>query len=170
MSVEAHKRHAGTGAHLRCAVLTVSDSRTLENDRSGQTICSLVRNAGFTVSTYQIIPDTPEVIHAQVKHAAENTDAVLLTGGTGISRRDNTADTVSEMLEKMLPGYGELFRMLSYEDIGPAAMLSRAVGGILNNAVVFAMPGATKAVELAMNQLILPELPHLIAQLRKHPA
>jgi molybdenum cofactor biosynthesis protein B len=150
-------------------VITVSDTRTLETDRGGQLIVELLAAAGNTVSERRIVPDDPREIEPLLQQLAapETVDAILITGGTGIAARDQTFETVSGLLTKIMPGYGELFRMLSYEDIGPAAMLSRAIGGVLNNVVVLTMPGSVAAVGLAMKKLIVPEIGHLVYEARK---
>lgn len=154
---------------VRCAVVTVSDTRTLETDTGGQTIVDLVTEAGHQVVDRHILPDEPGAMRELLASLAgrADVDAVLMTGGTGIGARDQTFETVAGMLDKTLPGYGELFRMLSYEEIGPAAMLSRAVGGLIGRTVLLTMPGSRAAVRLAMERLILPELGHLVREARK---
>jgi molybdenum cofactor biosynthesis protein B len=121
------------------------------------------------VASREIVPDDPAKIRPLLLRLADPAavDAILLTGGTGIAARDQTFETVSALLNKTMPGYGELFRMLSYEDIGPAAMLSRAVGGVVNNVILLTMPGSTAAVKLAMEKLIVPEVGHLVYEARK---
>lgn len=162
--VQEHK--ATSPRKLRCVVVTVSDTRTLETDTGGATIIELLEQAGHEVVARHILRDEP----APMRHLLEQTaragqaDAILLTGGTGISVRDQTYETVSELFTKTIPGYGELFRQLSYAEIGSAAMLSRATGGLLGRTVVLTMPGSPKAVRLAMEKLILPELGHLIRE------
>jgi len=154
---------------VRCAVVTVSDTRTLETDTGGQTIVDLVTGAGHQVVDRHILPDEPAPMRellASLEGRAD-VDAVLMTGGTGIGARDRTFETVTGMLDKTLPGYGELFRTLSYEEIGPAAMLSRAVGGLIGRTVLLTMPGSRAAVRLAMEKLILPELGHLVREARR---
>jgi molybdenum cofactor biosynthesis protein B len=154
---------------VRCAVVTVSDTRTLATDRGGELIATLLESAGHQSVRREIVPDEPLRIHTLIGEltAAADVDAVLVTGGTGIAARDQTFETIGQMLTKPLPGYGELFRMLSYGDIGPAAMLSRAIGGVIGRVVVLTMPGSPAAVRLAMEQLILPELGHLVYEARK---
>lgn len=168
MSVEEHKREAP--AFVRCMVITVSDTRTEETDKSGTLMKKLLLEQGHHVSDYRIVKDDFESIR-NLLYEAEKTDeiqAVLLSGGTGISRRDTTYEAVGSVLSKHLPGFGELFRYLSFtEDIGTAAMLSRAVAGTMRQTAVFSMPGSTGAVKLAMNRLILPELTHIIRELNK---
>jgi molybdenum cofactor biosynthesis protein B len=154
---------------VRCAVVTVSDTRTLETDRGGQLIVEMLTAGGHAVAGREIVPDDPRAIEPLVRKLADPsaTDAILITGGTGIAARDQTFETISALLDKTLPGYGELFRMLSYEDIGPAAMLSRAIGGVLKNVIVLTMPGSVAAVRLAMEKLIVPEVGHLVYEARK---
>jgi molybdenum cofactor biosynthesis protein B len=154
---------------VRCAGVTISDTRTLENDKGGALIVEMLTSGGHTVTDRRIVRDDPREIEPMVRKLADPnaTDAVLLTGGTGIAARDQTFETVSLLLDKAMPGYGELFRMLSYEDIGPAAVLSRAVGGVLNKVIVLTMPGSVAAVRLAMEKLIVPEIGHLVYEARK---
>lgn len=153
----------------RCAVITLSDTRTEETDKSGRRIRDLLEGAGHVVSRYQLIPDDLDALHALLTEmlAAQDLDVVLTNGGTGVSRRDTTVEVVETHLDQTLPGFGELFRMLSWQEIGSGAMLSRAIGGISRGKLLFAMPGSTGAVELAMTKLILPELKHLVHELRK---
>jgi molybdopterin adenylyltransferase len=148
---------------IRCGVITISDTRTPETDTSGAAIRALLEAAGHTVTRYRLIKDEPDQIAALVRELSGNGCQVILTnGGTGIARRDSTFEAIDALIEKRLPGFGELFRMLSYAEIGPAAMLSRATAGLIGGALVFCMPGSTGAVQLAMEQLIIPQLPHLI--------
>lgn len=165
-----HREHESTAPKsLRCAVITVSDTRTLENDTGGQTVLDLLTAAGHESVAREIIPDEPDQMRPLLESLSQrdDVDAILLTGGTGISRRDQTFETVSALITKPLPGYGELFRVLSYQDIGPAAMLSRAVGGLIDSKVVLTMPGSPAAVRLAMEKLIVPQLPHLVREARR---
>ncbi|HUY88038.1 MAG TPA: molybdenum cofactor biosynthesis protein B [Pirellulales bacterium] len=166
-SVQEHRSQAPQ--RLACAVVTVSDTRTLETDTGGQAAVDCLLAAGHAVLAREIIPDDPNRLRPLLAALAarDEIDAVLLTGGTGISSRDQTFETVSQMFGKPLPGYGELFRMLSYEEIGPAAMLSRAIGGVIGRTVVLTMPGSPAAVRLAMEKLILPELGHLVRETRR---
>ena len=156
---------------VNCAVITVSDTRSPETDRSGCLIKQLLLDAGHTVGAYTIVKDEPAQIQAQMqvlgKHS--NLNAVIFNGGTGIAPRDTTYDAIESLLEKTLPGFGELFRWLSYQEIGSRAIASRAIAGVYQSKLVFSLPGSTNAVELAMRQLILPELTHLVSQLRKAP-
>jgi molybdenum cofactor biosynthesis protein B len=166
-SVAAHRADAAGSLHL--AVVTISDTRTVETDTSGQLIVTLSEDAGHVIRERQIVPDEPQIIRSllQAYRDREDIHAALLTGGTGISPRDQTYETVSALLTKPLPGYGELFRMLSYEQIGPACILSRAIGGLSGTLVILTMPGSRAAVQLAMQKIILPELPHLVREARK---
>jgi len=154
---------------VRCAVVTVSDTRTRETDTGGQTVVDLLTQAGHEILGRHLIPDEPDEMRGLLTSLRDrdDVDAILMTGGTGLGRRDQTAETVAGLLDKPLPGYGELFRMLSYEEIGAAAMLSRAVGGLVGRTVLLAMPGSTAAVRLAMEKLILPELGHLVREARR---
>ena len=160
---KAHK--AAAPSNITCAVITVSDTRTIETDRGGQKLMDHLIGAGYEVTARHIIKDDPEPMR-QLLQQLSTVDAILMTGGTGVSQRDQTYETVSELLEKPLPGYGELFRMLSYQEIGAPAMLSRAVGGIRGKSVILTMPGSPAAVDLAMEKIVLAELPHLVQQAR----
>jgi molybdenum cofactor biosynthesis protein B len=166
----SHEEHrAAAPASVRCAVITVSDTRTLQTDTGGCLVVDLLSTAGHQVLERGIVPDEPMRIRSLLESLASHDDlqAILLTGGTGIAQRDQTFETVSSLLTKPLPGYGELFRMLSYQEIGPAAMLSRATGGLLGRKVVLTMPGSPAGVRLAMEKLILPELGHLVGEAGK---
>jgi molybdenum cofactor biosynthesis protein B len=169
MSQAVTQHRADAPSSLQLAVLTISDTRTPETDTSGALIVELATAAGHHVATREIVPDEPAQIRALLQDHGrrEELHAVLITGGTGISPRDQTFETVSALLSRPLPGYGELFRMLSYAEIGPACMLSRAVGGLMGRLAVLVMPGSRAAVELAMTRIILPELPHLVREARK---
>lgn len=154
---------------MRCAAITVSDTRTTETDTGGQILVERLTSAGHAVVQRSIIPDDPDLLRTSLQQLAQrdDMDAVLLTGGTGIAHRDQTYETVGSLLTRPLPGYGELFRMLSYQDIGAAAMLSRATGGLIGRIVVLTMPGSPAAVRLAMDKLILPELGHLVREAQR---
>jgi molybdenum cofactor biosynthesis protein B len=169
MSTSVAEHRAGAPRSLRLAVLTVSDTRTIETDASGALIVELATAAGHEIRDRAIVPDEPDRMRPLLEAwiGGDGLDAVLITGGTGVSPRDQTFETVSALLTRPLPGYGELFRMLSYQEIGPAAMLSRAVGGLAGTTAVLVMPGSRAAVRLAMERLILPELPHLVREARK---
>ena len=166
-SHQAHREHGK--ARIACGVITVSDTRTEETDKSGQLIKQLLQDAGHATHAYHIIKDEPSQIRPLLEGllAKAELDAVIINGGTGVARRDVTFDVVSAMLQKPLPGFGELFRTLSYEEIGSAAMLSRATAGAIGDKVVFSMPGSSAAVRLAMEKLVLPELGHIVYELRK---
>jgi molybdenum cofactor biosynthesis protein B len=162
-SPSADEHRQGALSSVACAVVTVSDSRTLADDRSGATIVALLEAAGHRAAARILVPDEPAVLEAAVRELVARIDVqvVLVTGGTGVAPRDQTPDTLARLFEKELPGFGELFRMLSYQQIGAAAMLSRACGGLMDRTAVLVMPGSTPAVRLAMEKLILPELGHL---------
>jgi len=168
-SSQQHRDAAQQLPPVRVAVLTVSDTRTPADDRSGKLLCDGLAAAGHQLTGYRIAPDEPTVIEPLLRAwvAAPDCDAVILNGGTGISRRDRTYDVVASMLDKTLPGFGEIFRILSWEEVGAAAMLSRAVAGICEGTVIFSLPGSTNAVRLGLEQLILPELAHLVWELNR---
>jgi molybdopterin adenylyltransferase len=171
-SVEKHRD--ASPEKVRIAVLTISDTRTAETDTGGNVIFDLMQEAGHEISRREIVRDDAARIEEVLQGllAAENVDAVVTTGGTGISARDTTYEVVSRVIDKKLDGFGELFRMLSYEEIGAAAMLSRAVAGSATTATgakfVACLPGSTNAVRLAMEKLLVPEMPHVVFELRKH--
>ncbi|MFB2919457.1 MogA/MoaB family molybdenum cofactor biosynthesis protein [Aerosakkonema funiforme] len=152
---------------VNCAVITVSDTRTSETDRSGNLIKELLLDAGHAVAAYAILKDEPTQIQEQMLSLGNRPDlqALIFNGGTGIAPRDTTYDAIERKLEKTLPGFGELFRWLSYQEIGSRAIASRAVAGVYKNKLVFSVPGSTNAVKLAVEKLILPELVHLVTQL-----
>jgi len=153
---------------VNLAIVTVSDTRSLETDSSGQLIKQLLTDAGHSVDAYTIVKDEPAQIQAQLEALQHlNLDAVIFNGGTGIAPRDTTYDAIESLLEKTLPGFGEVFRWLSYQEIGSRAIASRATAGVYRNLLVFSLPGSKNAVGLAMQKLILPELVHLVSQLHK---
>lgn len=160
------------GLRARCAIITLSDTRTPDTDTSGQTIRKLLEADGHEIAMYQLIKDEPAQLEPLLDDllSRSDIDVILTNGGTGISARDQTISSVEQILDRPLPGFGELFRMLSFQQIGSGAMLSRATGGIARDKVIFAMPGSAKAVELAMTRLIIPELKHLLRELKKHLA
>ena len=151
-----------------CFVITVSDTRDASTDRSGAAIKGMLEEDGHTVAGYEIVKDEPDEIRALLGRAlvADGVDVVLLNGGTGMAPRDGTYEVVSGVLDKRIDGFGELFRFLSYQDIGAAAMLSRAVAGAVGSRIVVSLPGSRGAVELAMKSLLLPQLGHMVAQAR----
>ena len=164
---QEHKAQAP--ASVGCFVLTISDSKTFETDTSGALIRELVSAAGHRVTGHAIVKDEPAQVAAVIRSgcAAPSVEAFILTGGTGITSRDSTYEAIEALLDKRLAGFGELFRMLSYQEIGAAAMLSRAQGGVVQGRVVFSLPGSPNACRLALEKLIIPELPHLIREVRR---
>jgi len=152
-----------------CAIITVSDTRTSQTDQSGRLIGDLLKQSGHTVVSAAIVRDEPDEIVQQIRDTNRilACQAVLVTGGTGIAPRDRTYEAVISILEKRLDGFGELFRMLSYQEIGPAAMMSRAIAGAFSGRIIFCMPGSPNAVQLAMTKLIIPQLGHLVYELNK---
>lgn len=167
-SVEEHRSQAP--ASVRCMVVTVSDTRTEETDKSGALTKELLQAAGYEIVDYRIVRDEYESIRELLHESARRPEieAVLLNGGTGISARDTTYEAVAGLLDKQLPGFGEIFRYLSFaEDIGTAAILSRAVAGTIGRTAVFSMPGSSGAVRLAVSRIIVPELRHMIRELHK---
>ncbi len=156
------------GNTVTCAVVTVSDTRDPETDKSGQIIQQLLIGANHVVEVYKIIKDEPAQIQEQIELLGKNTtlDVVIFNGGTGIAPRDTTYDAIEKLLEKTLPGFGELFRFLSYQEIGSRAIASRAVAGVYQNKLIFSLPGSSNAVRLGMEMLILPEMAHLVSQMQ----
>ncbi|MFS0780572.1 MogA/MoaB family molybdenum cofactor biosynthesis protein [Bacillus sp. 1P06AnD] len=168
MSVSEHKQEAKRS--LNIAIITVSDTRVESTDKSGQKMKQLAEEKGHKVYFYRIVKDDAGQIASAIEECcqADAVDVILLNGGTGISKRDVTVETVNGLLDKHLPGYGEIFRLLSYqEDIGSAAILSRATAGVAKGKAIFTTPGSTGAVTLAMNKLILPELAHAVREITK---
>ena len=167
MGHREHRRDAPLS--VPTAILTVSDTRTEATDTGGGLIRRLLREGGHPVADYRILPDEPRKIRSALREwgADPEVRAVILTGGTGVSPRDRTAEAVTALLDRELPGFGEIFRWLSYREVGPAAMLSRAVAGVFRDRAIFALPGSEAAVRLAMTELILPELGHLVGQIAK---
>lgn len=150
----------------KCAVITVSDTRTPETDKSGSIIQQLLKDAGHQISDYRIVRDEPTQIQALLNELERKKARVIIfSGGTGIAPRDTTYDVVESWLTKIIPGFGEIFRYLSYREIGSRAIASRAVAGVRNQKLLFSLPGSSNAVKLAVTQLILPELNHLLSQL-----
>ncbi|MDM5198499.1 molybdenum cofactor biosynthesis protein B [Fictibacillus enclensis] len=168
MSVEEHKKESPSS--VSCKVITVSDTRTEETDKSGILIKDQLVQNGHSVSQYAIVKDEVDEIRSAVLEGcqSEDVEVILINGGTGIAKRDVTIETLEPLFTKEIPGYGELFRMLSYtEDIGSAAIMSRAVAGVIDSTAVFAMPGSSGAVALAMTKLILPEIGHVRREINK---
>jgi len=164
----AEHRGAATQT-VRCAILTVSDTRTVATDKSGALIRELLRAANQPVVDYRIVPDEPVQIGPLLATWVANPEVqvIISNGGTGIAARDTTYDVVAGLIEKRLDGFGELFRMLSWDEVGAAAMLSRAVGGVIGETVIFALPGSSNAVRLALEKLILPEMAHVVYEITK---
>ncbi|MBI2897400.1 MAG: molybdenum cofactor biosynthesis protein MoaB [Deltaproteobacteria bacterium] len=164
-----HEHRAAAPRHVRCAVLTISDTRSIETDTGGALLSSELPGAGHEVVVRQILRDEPDDVRARVRELAEDPriDAILTTGGTGITSRDSTYEAIEGLLEKRLDGFGELFRFLSYAEVGPAAMLSRATAGALRGKILIALPGSPDAVRLALSKLVLPELGHMVEMARR---
>lgn len=167
MSLLEHKQNSIENINMM--VLTISDTRDEQMDKSGQLMMKLIKSHSFNVKEYKMVKDEREKILSEVMNGIKRTeiDVILTNGGTGLSNRDVTFDVIEQVIERPIPGFGELFRMLSYEEIGSAAILSRAMGGIAKGTVIFSTPGSTGAVKLAMEKLILPELSHIIKEIRK---
>ncbi len=166
-STEQHRKEAPRT--VKVGVLTISDTRTKDNDRSGELIRQNLLWRGHEVTAYEIVPDEPSRIRDVLQGWIDDSavEAIVTNGGTGIAGRDNTFDTISALLEKRLDGFGEIFRMLSFQEIGAAAMLSRAIAGIANDTAIFSTPGSSNAVKLAMERLIGPELGHVVHEITK---
>lgn len=152
---------------ITCAVLTVSSSRTKETDKSGETIIQMFTGAGFETRYYTIVPDRIGAIRNELVKALEVANCVVLNGGTGLTHDDCTIEAVQPLFDKKIEGFGELFRMISFGEIGSSAMLSRAIAGISEGKAIFCIPGSTGAVKLAINLLIIPELPHILSHANK---
>ncbi len=160
MAVKEHPRH-GAHAHLKLGVITASDTRDAASDESGRLIKELLEGAGHRVTHYEVLPDSPERITEAVRQHLRDLDGVIVNGGTGIAARDSTIEALRPLLDKELEGFGELFRALSYQEIGSAAFLSRAMAGIGGGKIIVALPGSPNACRLAMEKLLLPELGHM---------
>lgn len=155
---------------INCAVITISDTRTPATDTSGELTQQLLLSAGHKLGKYQIIPDEPTLIRAELDAALTvipPIQAMIFNGGTGISTRDTTYDAIAGVLTRTLPGFGEIFRLLSYQEIGSRAIASRAIAGTYHQLLIFSLPGSRGAVQLGMERLILPELVHLVTQIGK---
>ncbi len=175
MSVDSHQRLA-RDTPLSCAVVTVSDTRTEDSDHSGDLIKDRLREHGHPVEFYRIVPDDGEKIRAVLLHLVGQVEVVITAGGTGIARRDTTVEVAERLIQKTLPGFGEIFRMLSYQEIGAAAMLSRATAGLYGiedgpaETLLFCCPGSPNAAALALDKIILPDLQHLVWEVVRQPA
>jgi molybdenum cofactor biosynthesis protein B len=166
----AHHRSLAPGtAAIRIAIVTASDSRTPATNEGGRVLRQLLESAGFAIAADELVREEPERLRETVAALARGggADAVVVTGGTGLSPRDRTPEAVGPLFERRLPGFGELFRMLSYQEVGAAAMLSRADAGTIGSVLVFLLPGSPAAVDLAVRKLIAPELAHAVGQLRR---
>ena len=167
------QQHSHSHPHSRsivvdCAIVTISDTRNFENDHSGAVIKSKLTSANHNISSYTIIPDDPQKIEDTIETLANDNSiqAIITTGGTGLSPRDNTPDVLPRMLQKELTGFGEIFRFLSYQEIGSKAIASRAIAGVYERTIIFALPGSKNAVTLALDKLILPEISHLVTVMK----
>lgn len=168
MGVHDHKEAASAQVtHLRGAVITVSDTRTEATDESGKLLMQLIEAAGFQVGAYRILKDEVALIQEAVSSLADQVDFIIITGGTGMSPRDVTIEACRPLFTKELDGFGDIFRLLSFEEIGSAAIMSRATAGSVGRAMLFCLPGSRAACRLAAERIILPEVKHLITQIRK---
>jgi molybdenum cofactor biosynthesis protein B len=160
--------HAGDARAVACAIVTISDTRTPDTDTSGARARALLEAAGHSVIAYSIVPDDIGLVRARLEEllALPGVEMVLTNGGTGLARRDTTFEAIAALLDKRLDGFGELFRMLSYEQVGAAAMLSRATAGVARGKILVSLPGSTAAVELALEKLVLPVLGHMVHLVR----
>ena len=163
------KHRAAAPATINCFILTVSDTRTSETDTSGRTMRDVLIKNGHSVVGYKLVPDDPVQIEDVMREQITNSEVqvILTTGGTGITSRDSTFEIVDKFLTKKLDGFGELFRALSFQEIGAAAMLSRATAGTANHTAIFVLPGSEPAVQLALTKLIVPELGHVVQQMNR---
>jgi molybdenum cofactor biosynthesis protein B len=170
LSESVHKHREAAPEKIRVAILTISDTRTRDTDTGGDIAEELLRDAGQEIVARQIVRDEVTAIRNNLIDllAKSDVDAVITTGGTGISARDTTYEVVERMIEKQLDGFGEIFRMLSYEEIGAAAIMSRALAGSLGTKFIASLPGSRNAVRLAVEKLLVPELAHVVFELRKH--
>ena len=165
MSTELHRKTAPES--VRCFVLTISDTRTAETDTSGDAIAALLDGSKHELAGRALVKDDPAAVQAAIRRHAADADVMITTGGTGITSRDSTYEAISELLDKRLDGFGELFRMLSYEEIGSAAMLTRACAGTIGRTAIFSLPGSEHAVRLGMTRLILPEVAHVVREMQR---
>ena len=153
--------------HIVAAIITVSSTRTRENDTSGKTINELFKKAGIPVAHYVIVPDQIEIIRSEVYQSLATSNCIVINGGTGLTHDDCTIEAVLPLLEKKIDGFGELFRLKSYQEIGTSSMLSRALAGVCHKKAIFCIPGSTPAVTLATNELIIPEISHILSHANK---
>ena len=152
---------------ISVAIITVSSTRTRENDISGKTICEIFKNAGIPIHHYAIVQDSIESIRAEVYNSLTKSNCIVINGGTGLTCDDCTIEAVTPLLDKKIDGFGELFRMKSYQEIGTSSMLSRALAGICHRKAIFCIPGSTPAVTLATKELIIPEIAHILSHANK---
>lgn len=165
MGLEEHRRKGPE--KVRCAIIVTSDTREAQTDRSGSTIRQLLQDAGHEVTDYRIVSNRAAAVADALEAALESSQAIVVSGGTGISKKDITVDVVEPLFERRLSGFGELFRHLSYREIGSATIVSRAVAGTIGTTVIFCLPGSEGAVKLAMREIILPEISHIVGELEK---
>jgi molybdopterin adenylyltransferase len=165
LSTQLHRKDAP--ASVRCFVLTISDTRTPASDTSGNAVADLLENAGHEIVGRQLVRDEPSEVRAAVTSHLPDAQVIVTTGGTGITSRDSTYEAIASLLDKRIDGFGELFRRLSYDEIGSAAMMSRACAGTIGRTAVFALPGSENAVRLALEKLILPEIGHVVRELQR---
>ena len=163
-----HDHEAEAPGSLKLAILTLSDTRSEAEDRSGQTLKTLLGDAGHEIRLYRVIREDPELIEKTLSAwLTEDLDAIITNGGTGLTSRDGTIEVARRMMQKELPGFGEIFRFLSYQQIGPAALLSRATAGLASGKILISLPGSTAAVSLAIHRILIPQLPHMIREARR---
>jgi len=164
-----HEEHEAEGPKsVKIGVLTLSDTRSKDEDKSGKLLCEMLSKGGHEIVRYELIREDPDIIESTVKSfLAENLDIIISNGGTGLTSRDGTIEIAKRFFQKELPGFGELFRFLSFQQIGPAAILSRATAGLVNGKIIICLPGSTKAVKLATERIILPQLGHLVREARR---
>ena len=168
MATSPGEHRAQAPRSIRCAVITVSDTRTDDTDTSGRAIVNLLTAAGHHVVGRSLLKDDPAVVRARVfEYLATDVHVIITTGGTGITSRDSTYEVLTGLYEKRLDGFGELFRMLSFQEIGAAAMMSRASAGLAAGRIIISLPGSEDAVRLAMEKLLIPELGHLVQQAQR---
>ena len=165
MGLEEHRNKGPE--RVRCAVIVTSDTREVETDKSGSTITQLLQDAGHEISDYRIVPNDAAALTDALESTMKTSQAIIISGGTGVSKGDITVDVVEPLFERRLSGFGELFRHLSYDEIGSATIVSRAVAGTIGTQVIFCLPGSEGAVKLAMKELILPEISHIVGELEK---
>lgn len=164
MGYKEHKE--GSPGAVSCAVITVSDSRTPKTDESGDIIATKLAASGHGISYRTLLPNNSEMLRSELTRilATSEADAIIITGGTGLSQRDVTVETVTPLLDKIADGFGELFRSLSYQDIGSGCILSRALAGVARQKVIICLPGSAEAVRMAMDKIIIPELAHMVRE------